>query len=114
MELPSYDSMERAKHRADMGYAERVRDCLRRSGIPMSVYRIQLDTGLTAEQVRKALGHMIQRSGGVVALPGHARHGTKTYALISQQPKKERKASADAPYAIAGKITVGRGSRWYV
>lgn len=94
------------------GNSELVREALARAGEPLSIYKLQLATGLEADKVRTAIKLMVHRgAGGVVALPGDARHGTKVYTLHRLLPKPEPKRG-DGPYAIAGPITIPQ-YRWH-
>jgi len=88
------------------GTAQLIREELKRSAEPMSVYRLFLATGKTTKQVKHAIGQMVV-SGGVVSGPGPKGIVYSLYKPVERVPRQPQQGNRAAP------ITIGRGARWY-
>jgi hypothetical protein len=89
------------------GNSETVRVALERRG-PLTKTGIATHTGLKPAQVDHAISHLLKRGISSFVKP----NGQRFYALPADMPKPVAVPVADAPYAIAGPITIGRGARW--
>lgn len=82
------------------GVTQAIRDALAQAGEPLSVYKIHLATGIAPEKIRGMLSQMVNRTGGVMSLPGP--RGTVAYTLYSTARSASPKDGGSGK--IAGRI----------
>lgn len=97
------------RNRKHNGTARRIRRELAESREPMSASAIAFATGIPIEYVRRSIQDMVSVTGGVVATRGEK--GVTRYTLY-QAPPAETQPVAGEEFRLAGKITIGRGSKW--
>jgi hypothetical protein len=99
------DYAARLRCPAHNGITQDIREAFKKSNKPLSVYMLTMMCGRKPQQIKHALGQMMQ-SGGVVSVPG------PKCILYSAYEAPVVKPDTGRGLQKAGIITIGRGSRW--
>lgn len=92
------------------GAADRVREALAARG-PMSRYAIEYYSGLSPQQTASAIQFLLSKAFQIGTFTTAT--GKRRYALAKDMPVTRCGRAAPAtPYAVAGRITIGRGAKW--
>lgn len=91
----------RGKSPTNTGAIHAVVDAIRRARKPLSIYKLQLATGLDSGKVRAAVNFAVTTSGKLISLPGV--RGRRRYGTLDMAQRQPRRAPM-GPYAIAGTI----------
>lgn len=99
--------MEAARVKVHKGYAQMVREALRLSGKPMSLWSIATATGLKVEKVKLIISGLMGAGGSGGISRERGTNGVIYYTTFKPQERPRESGRA------AGRITIGRGMRWW-